>query len=243
MKTIAYTPLHYGKDYLHYAIASVQPFVDRHIILYTDRPSFGRGTNLVCPDTREELREIALAFPHVEWHEGQWKYESPHREAVYKFLPSGTDLLLAVDADEVWDPGDLQRCLRTAYDKANCHEHRVLGFVHLWRSFGWACSDGMAPVRITDLRRNSGFDRIRGAVFHFGYAQSIETTRYKWAIHGHQDELRKGWLQAKYIGWKPGMNDVHPTCVAIWDPRPFDRAPLPAVLDQHPWRDMEIIKC
>jgi hypothetical protein len=241
MKVIAYTPLLYGKDYLRYAIASIEPFVDRHVILYTGRPSYGHGTKMACPDTKEELREIALAFPHVEWYEGQWYNESEHRHAIHKLLPPDTDILLPIDADEVWEPGVLQGCLRTVYDKASSHEYRLFGFVHLWRSFKWACTDDMAPARIIDLRQSGGVDYIRGTVFHFGYAQTVELMRYKWAIHGHIAELRKNWLRDKYINWKPGMDDVHPTCVGTWGPRLLSPGLMPAVLGQHPYRNLEII--
>ena len=111
MKVVAYTPLHYGKEYLKWAVQSVADFVDRHIILYAPQPSYGHGTDLICPDTEEQLRECVREFPHVEWRRVAAHNESQHRGEIHRYLEANDDILLAIDADEVWNPWDLERCL------------------------------------------------------------------------------------------------------------------------------------
>ena len=234
MKVAAYTPLHYGKTYLKWAIESVRPFVDKHVILYTSLPSYGHKSNLLCPDTFFELKAIAESFPHVEWYAGRWANESQHRNAVLEHV-KGYDLLLPVDADEVLDPEDLHSAIRQVYDANKARNWLNHGFIHMWRSFHWHCRDAMSPVRMIDLRHDSGTDSYRANTFHFGYAQPIRLMAYKWSCHGHIAELKPGWLQKKYINWRPGMDDVHPTCDNIWNPRIFDPLAMPEVLWDHPY--------
>jgi hypothetical protein len=234
MKVVAYTPLHYGKAYLRWAIESVRPFVDKHVILYTPQPSYGHASTQTCPDSFWELHEIVAAFDHTEWHAGNWTNESDHRNAVFEHL-RGYDLLLPVDADEVIDPRDLQLSLEMVYN-TNCARNWLNhGFIHMWRSFHWSCTDAMSPVRMIDLRHDDGTDSFRCKTFHFGYAQPIRLMDYKWSCHGHIAELKPGWLQRKYINWRPGIDDVHPTCDDIWNPRIFDQLTMPEVLWNHPY--------
>jgi len=256
MNIVAYTPLLYGKAYLRWAVAAVAPVVGRHIILYTPRPSYGHGTTLPCPDSEEELRACVAEFDHVEWCTGEWHTESEHRGAVMPLLRQNDEILLPVDADEVWG-ADLEAVLGLVYNgsiaivdgkvkkwRDRVREWRICDFIHHWRSFGWVCRDSMAPTRVIDLRPGrTGVEYISGHVHHFGYAQPVETMRYKWSCHGHQNELRQdcNWLEDKYVSWHPGIGDVHPTCVDIWNPGPFARTGLPAVLSNHPYFDLGII--
>ena len=54
MKTLAYIPLHYGREYLEACITSIEPHVDKILILYTESPSYGQNRGLRNPETREE---------------------------------------------------------------------------------------------------------------------------------------------------------------------------------------------
>lgn len=235
MKVVAFTPLHgYGKEYLWYAVNSVRRFVDLHYILYTPTPSYGHRTTLPCPDTEEQLRACVDMFDHVIWHRGRWNNETEHRAAVLELLEDDVELLLPVDADEVWSPNYLQHVLQSVYAAEAAREWRVYGFQHLWRSFSWRCTDAMAPVRVIDLRVPHGTQYVTGRVFHFGYAQSVEVMRYKWSCHGHKNELREGWLR-RFEMWRPGDVDVHPTCEGIWDPRCVSPIDMPTFMQHHPY--------
>lgn len=241
MKIIAYTPLLYGKEYLKWAVQSVADQVQRHIILYSPKPSYGYGTDLPCPETEDELRECVGEFSHVEWYEVDAHNESQHRAQIWKHV-RGEDILLPIDADEVWHPVALQACLKTVYDTRRASEYRLGGMIHFWRSFSWSCQDQMMPVRFIDRRGNGSHEAIYGRLYHFGYAQSPEIVKYKWAIHGHFPEMRENWLEEKFVNWEPGIDDVHPTCKGVWNPRPFKKEKLPLFLRFHPHYEKEVIE-
>lgn len=228
MKTIAYYALHYGSEYLAWSVRSVMKHVDEIHVLYTEKPSFGRDTGLVCPDTEARLRTEALRFldkpEKLHWHRVTAHAEGAHRDQLRKLCPDA-GLVLHVDADELWDGRTLADCLAEARDSS--YWSLRARFVHFWRSFDWVCQDAAMPERIFNWRNSpqlkDGYLSGRAQhmpVLHFGYAQSEELMRYKWQIHGHQDELRKGWFEEKFLGWKPGIDDVHPTCdQGFWMPK------------------------
>ena len=58
-KVIAYTALHYGKEYLADAIRSVIDYVDQYWVIYTPVGSPGHRTDAPCPESKEELSWIA----------------------------------------------------------------------------------------------------------------------------------------------------------------------------------------
>ena len=234
---VAYSAVHYGLDYLYYAVKAVEDVVDKHIILYAEGPSFGYETELVCPDSKENLQAAVASFDHVDWIDGKWSNEGDHRRFLDTCLPGDTEFVVVVDADEVWDKDSLIECL----ELSTAHDNRSNNFVHLWRSFNWACMDVLAPSRIYNRKVEGGINYIPGRIYHFGYAISPELMRYKWAIHGHRDELRAGWLE-KYETWTPGVGDVHPANDKWWYPEPFDKSVMPALMREHPYWRREIIE-
>ncbi len=246
MRVKGYTALHYGKDYLAYALRAVYPVLDEILIAYTGRPSYGHGTSRQCPDSEAELRAIVQANDpehKVRWHSGQWNGEGEHRDTAIKLLgPHGRDDVVVVfDSDEVWDA----EALRAGIEQARTIDRRnfLVPFVHFFKSFGWACSDGQRPVRL--IRPAFSGDctlDLPKPVYHFGYALPFSAIEYKWSCHGHQDELRPGWLE-RYKNWKPGEVDMHPVMINnFWHPEPFDRTKLPEVLHSHPFFQREVIE-
>ena len=253
---IAYSAALYGREYLAWAIRSVQDFVDEFFILYTDRPSFGQGMHLPCPETEEELRLQAIRFlkKPLHWHKGIWGTEGEHRSTIMRIAEQvGADLILSLDTDEVWDRETVEQQLDAA-EKAPARD-TLVPFIHFWRSFNYVCSDPSMPVRII----KPGGSGIRYAdqkvpVLHFGYAQREEIIRYKIQIHGHRAEWRDDWLDSKFLAWKPGdlTRDVHPTCGwntsfadYFWNVRPVDstiNAVVDRVMPDHPYRRLEIIR-
>lgn len=254
MKTIAYYALHYGSEYLAWSVRSVMEHVDEIHVLYTNKPSFGRDTKLVCPDTEERLHAEALRFldkpSKLHWHRVQAATEGSHRDQLRRLAP-GAGLVLHVDADEIWDSRALVDSLAEA--RLSAHWSLRARFAHFWRSFRWVCIDPAMPERIFNWHNSphlkGGYLTPRAQsvpVLHFGYAQSEELMRYKWQIHGHQDELRKDWFEEKFLGWRPGVNDVHPTCAqGFWEPRevtPDLSTVLRLTLHDHPYFDRELIR-
>jgi len=243
MSVYAYTALHYGADYLGWAVESVMPVAKEHIVLYASKPSYGQRTDMVCPETFDQLRD---EVPESRWIHGNWSNETAHRQAIFKYLPNDTELLVVVDADEVYTP-ELEQAveyLMVLPQNKRRRKWRVGGFKHLWRSFNHACTDTMNPIRFIDLRaENPGEGSIYSPVLHFGYAQTYELMKYKWAIHGHKNELRTDydWMQMYQTWWMGGCRDCHPTCVGIWDPQPIDVLQYAPQLADHKFYGLEAI--
>ena len=195
MKTLAYVPLHYGKDYLKYVLASVRDSVEDILILYTSKPSYGQAGHLPNPDSEEELRAICEPFS-VIWEDVTGKgRESDHRQLVYRHTANSDkdyDLVLAVDSDEVWNPDKVESALEVAFDSGKRFNH-ISGnnWFHFWKGFKEYNQDGFYPMRITNLKYVTPENIIidTGEIYHMGYAISEEAMDYKLSCHGHKSEI------------------------------------------------------
>lgn len=247
----AYIALHYGREHLAWAIRSIQDAVDEIHILYTAEPSFGHATKLTCPDTRTQLAKESLRFATkpIHWHEGVgWRNEGQHRSTITAIAQQrGISQLLCVDADEVWAPGAAAEALALA--EASQARTVLVRMVHFWRSFDWMCQDPSMPTRIINVGE---FEKELWylspqpvPVLHFGYAQSLETVRYKQDIHGHKAEWRENWFAEKFLPNPGTVGDVHPTCeLDFWTPKPTPpeiRDVLSATMHDHPYYGLPVI--
>jgi len=246
MKIMAYCGLHYGAEWLEWAIRSVEPLIDEYHIFYTDHPSHGSTTTMTKPEaeSRGHLMDIANMFPFVVWHDVDafWK-EGDHRDYCEKYLTDlGADLIIWNDADEVWDLDELSRSLDFAWD--NPFKHYRTHAMHFWCGVNWVCNDACMPTRIIKPS-GSGEGYIPGMGFyHFGYAQSEMLILYKSKIHGHKGEWRRNWW-SMYKDWTPDKVyecGVHPTneCddktgKSFWTPEPFDRFSIEHLIGDHPY--------
>lgn len=252
MKTLAYIPLLYGKDYIQYAIRSVYSEVDAILILYTDKPSHGTGTGLPCPDTRDELIELCAAVDpnnKIIWMTGNWNLEGQQRnEAHYYAKKHGYDILVAVDADEIWKTEMLRELIQLTFDRkaSKC----LVWMRHLWRSFNYICDDQMRQERIYYMRDDKK-DLIYAPqpinqVWHFGYAQDLKTVEYKISIHGHSAEWilpKERWFTERYCVFPPAEGVyVHPACADVWFPAEFNKEQLPEIMREHPYYNLEKIE-
>lgn len=247
---IAYYALHYGAEYLAWSIRSIQDAVDEIHVLYTDVPSYGHTQGAVCPDSEVDLRresERFLTKPLV-WHRGHWSNEGEHRNAIRDIARvRGANLVLTVDADELWDPTTAKAALDFA--EVSDAGNTLVRFCHFWRSFNWVCDDPCMPVRVLNLNHAPNtvayLSPQEWPVFHFGYAQSLAIMQYKWTCHGHQSELLPRWMEEKFLGWGPGMKDVHPTNREnFWEPKPVDQSraeKLKELLGDHPNFEKDLI--
>lgn len=258
MKTIAYWAIHYGAEYLRWSVRSVAPVVDELHFLYTPDPSHGHASDLICPETEEQLKAEALAGAGdkpVFWYngKGRWHNEGEQRSAIEPIAKRrDADLIVWVDADEIWWTPTLKVSIDLAREN-KARETRVR-FVHFWRSMRWVCEDPCMPVRFINLNFDKELWYLSpqdSPVLHFGYAQKPETIQYKQSIHGHKAEWKPGWFEKTFLPWTPGVEDVHPTCgrngegVAFWTPKPtsiFLQAMLDNVLGDHPYRHLELIR-
>jgi hypothetical protein len=251
-KRIAVYALHYGATYLAWSIRSIQDFVDEIHVLYSPTPSHGHASTAACPETEEELKREADRFrtKPIVWTKGRWGSEGAQRDSIFPIAKErGATTVLVVDADELWD----HETVGVALDELEGRPERIfrMPFVHFWKSFKWVCQDGAWPLRAYNLANAPSpaegyLSRTKHPVYHFGYAIPDAIMRYKWLIHGHLAELRGGWLTSRYLPWKPGDKDVHPTCLNnYWEPKPTPpemSAALKPLLEDHPYWGAEAIR-
>lgn len=234
-RILGYAPILYGKDYLRESLLSVVNHVDKFVVLYTPIPSYGFGTDAVCPDTEEELLKIAqeVLGDKLIWHHGGWGQEGAHRGEIFRYS-GGYDGILAIDADEVYDQETLPKAIELALQ---CKQMYVGfgGYINFWRSFNHACYDSFTPIRFINLRGEPtqfGNGVVPCTVYHFSCAQSEAVMRFKLLVHGHKNEIRPNWLEEIYFGTQ--MEDVHLTSYGLWNATPFDKNTLPQSLKDHP---------
>lgn len=242
MKVMAYYPIHYGIEYIEASIKSIENQVEKILILYSEKPSYGHGTNIDCPESENEIKDVVMsASPKVVWKKIEAYNEGNHRGIAFQ-ESSDYDIMLTLDSDEVWNTESLEKCIKESYD-GEAWRRNVTGFIHFWKSFNWVCRDGFQPARIFNLKRNNNLEvPIDGTIYHFGYAQSKRIMDYKFEIHGHKNEIKEGWLENVYRKWNPEMKNLHPTGDAWGQAIPFDKNTLPGFLKEHPNFNKEIIE-
>ncbi|MEK6882497.1 MAG: hypothetical protein AABY22_22945 [Nanoarchaeota archaeon] len=246
IKVIAYSPIHYGAEYLKESLMSVINHVDKIVAVYSETPSYGHGTTAECPEKEMDLFKIAMDVcgDKLIWRKEKFHNEGEHRSFIYNFT-EGFDLVLALDADEVFKEadGELDNALRVAYE-GDKRYYGIAGYLNFWKSFSHICTDGFTPIRITNLKNKSGEGVVPCTIYHFSCAQSNVIMDYKYEIHGHKNEIRDNWLQNIYYKWTPEnqFKFLHPTSMDIWgEAIPFDKNTLPESLKNHPNFNKHII--
>ena len=241
--------LHYGKEYLKYAVESIYDSVDKIVLVYSDKPTHGHNTPLRCPDTREELIEQVeqIDFDNkVLWIDKNFDNEHSHRNFAYdKCKALGADMVVVTDADEVWERAELKKCLEIAAKEGKAR-YRIM-MQHFYRSFSEVCRDPHRQVRILNpkAKNNEEVDihTENPVIHHFGYAQSEAIINYKMSCHGHKSEIRGNWFQDKFLDYKYNTtNDVHPVCLDdFWHPQYFNKLLLPRFMHSHPYFNLDKI--
>lgn len=244
MRIIAYTALHYGADYLPYAIRAVIDHVQEWHILYSAQGSHGHKTPVTCPESRVQLKQLAddAAGDKLRWVDGAWSHEGQQRDSIHGYAPDA-DMVINVDYDEIWTLDGLQHAIQQAID-GDVREYRV-PMVHFWRSFHRCIlHDPAYPVRILMPKRESGSDTLRvRPVAHMGYAIKPDMMRYKWLIHGHKNEQRTdvNWFDDVYMTNR--QTDCHPVGSDAWNAEiVHPLAYLPDFMIDHPFYDMKVIE-
>lgn len=239
---VAFTRLHYGLDYLWYVIKSTEGFADRHVVMYTPVPTFGRAAQMPCPDSRNELVDIA--------HDAGgkrllWLDLHPRAATVLDMYPEA-DMVLELDADEIVQPQLIESILKhRSQGHLTARQYRI-PMIHHWRSFNYYCANPGWPGRLY-IPGNSGDIEYfpesyeAGVIHHFGYARKRQDMLYKVSLSVHLDEWRSDWWETKYDRFPDVLNDVHPTCVDMWDALPYDKSQMPDILKSHPYYNLEVI--
>ncbi len=243
MKVVAYTALHYGRDYLGWAIRSVIDHVDSYYVLYTPIGSHGSRTSIPCPETEDALWAIAseAAGNKLRWHRGIWPYEGAQRDFIHELVPDA-DVVLVLDSDEIWSEGLAQAAITAA---AFGPRNLRLPMIHFWRSFHRAVlHDPAYPVRAIFPRASGGEGTFGGAtpICHMGYAQRSEIVEYKQHVHGHKGQWRRDvdWFNDVFMANR--QTDCHPVGSEYWNPEtvnPLDF--MPGWMAEHPYFNLDVI--
>lgn len=228
-----YMSLMYGKEYLEASLLSVKDHIDKFVILYTPVGSQGHKTNLPNPDSEEEMRQIAqdVMGEKLIWSNKKYEYEAQHRDDALNYV-GNSDILLGLDADEVFEPSDIDNALKTVFDGKD-RWYGVEGFLNFWKSFENVLVDQFRPIRFINLKNTRGQGEVHQTIYHFSCAQRAEIIKFKWELSGHKSELFPDW-QDKYFNWTPETEWLHPASHQIWHkPTSFNKELLPDILRQH----------
>ena len=238
IKVLGFMTIHYAGDYLKESLISVVDHVDKMVIAYSKQPSQGHGTDLVCPDSTEEIYEICneVLGDKFIWHfADRYGAENEHRNVRYIYS-KGFDLVLTVDSDEVYKSDELPASFDYAFwgvDKF----YGIDGYVNFWRSFNHACYDGFRPIRLENLHRKNNTQNLnlKQTIYHFSTCQPEPIMRYKYKVFGHASEVKKNWLDDIFYKWTPDndISDLHCVSYNLWNAVPFDKNTLPKSLKIH----------
>lgn len=244
MKVVGYMALHYGLEYMAYAIRSVIDQVDEFWILYTPFGSHGHTSGVRCPESMNDLAQVAYKAGNgkIRWCNGRWKHEGEQRDYIHHLAPDA-DLILVVDADEVWADGAAEYAIHLAMTNES-RRYRI-PMIHFWRSFKRAVLfDPAYPIRVINQNNADGEATLHvSPICHFGYAQSPALVAYKWQIHGHKNELRKDcdWFADKFMA--NAQDDCHPVGSEYWYPELVNPAVyLPDFMREHPNWGKDVIE-
>lgn len=253
MKVIGYTALRYGADYLGWAIRSVIDALDEYHVLYATRPSHGHWSDVPCPESEDQLHQIAweAAGAKLRWHRGDWIQEGQQRDSILQFAPDA-DVIISVDSDEIYQPKLVERILKYSGGVTNSippFRYLRVPFIHYWRSFHrCVLHDPAYPARVTFPRIDARYGDAAwypsaGVVNHMGYATRPEIVAYKWQIHGHLAELRKDcdWFNDVFMANR--QTDCHPVGSEFWNPEPVHPLDyMPSWMAGHPFFNLTVIE-
>jgi hypothetical protein len=264
MKIVGMMALHYGIDYLPWAVRSVIDDVDEMWFVHTPVGNHAGGpSDLPLPEGEQAryLYEAAheAAGKKMRWysHVG-WQTEGEQRDTIFQLAPDA-DRVLVVDSDEIYGTGLAAAAIAASASRPNIRNWR-LPFIHMWKDLHHAIlHDPAYPVRLINPRAADGdatFDaevhdaakrellartldhtpEFHTRVVHCGYAITPELMRYKMTIHGHRSELRRDidWLHDKYLN-PAATRDLHPVGSDYWNAEPIDPfVYLPGWMIDHP---------
>lgn len=265
MKIVGVMALHYGIDYLPYAVRSIINDVDTMLFLYTPKGNHSGESHLPLPEYEQAayLFDAArrAAGSKFAWYTGlDWRTEGEQRDSMYQIAPDA-DRYLVVDADEMWSEGLARAVIAASASAPNVREWRV-PMVHLWKGFDRAIlHDPAYPVRLINPHAPQGtsttFDALAhdaakrellartcdyvpvfySRIVHAGYAIRPDLMLYKWGCHGHKAEYRKDidWFAERYMN-DAATTDLHPVGSDYWNAERINiRDYLPEWIQEHPF--------
>lgn len=247
MKIYGVIRLHYGADYLRWVIKSFRPIAEKVVILYTEMPSFqgGRPSRDGNIDTRADL---VACIPEEDKERILWYDNQPvDVYQVPRIFPE-VDAVLELDSDEVISP-ELCGSILHEIDQGTLGDRVYrLPMIHHWRSFNYYCTNQGWPTRMFFPKNTGGNDSYfpggyeRGVIHHFGYCRRRKEMEYKVDLSEHRPEWRPGWWEEKYNRFPEVLEDVHPTCINMWNAQPYDKTKMPDIMRDHPYWDLEVVE-
>lgn len=239
MKVLGFCTIHYGLEYLKESLTSIKDHVEGVVISYVHKPSHGFKTILDCPDKAEDIRKVCeeVLGNKLIWDEADfYGAENIHRSVAKKYS-QGFDLILTIDADEVFEPTEINNALNYAYTHPERY-YGINGYLNFWRSFDYVCLDGFRPIRIENLNNHNSLQNLNCplTIYHFSTAQSKAVMEYKYSCFGHANEIKPDYLEKVFYKWTPENNfgDLHPVSINLWNAVKFDKNKLPDFLKKHP---------
>jgi hypothetical protein len=238
MRTLGFMTIHYGLEYLKESLTSIKDHVEGMVISYVHKPSHGFKTILNCPDKAEDIRKVCeeVLGNKLIWDEAEfYGAENIHRSVAKKYS-QGFDLILTIDADEVFEPTEINNALNYAYTH-NERYYGINGYLNFWRCFDYVCLDGFRPIRIENLNNHNSLQNLNCqlTIYHFSTAQSKAVMEYKYSCFGHANEIKADYLEKVFYKWTPENNfgDLHPVSINLWNAVQYDKNKMPDFLKKH----------
>lgn len=246
MKVLGFMTIHYGLEYLKESLTSIKDHVEGMVISYVHKPSHGFKTILDCPDKAEDIRNVCeeVLGNKLIWDEADfYGAENIHRSVAKKYSQR-FDLILTIDADEVFEPTEINNALNYAYTHPERY-YGINGYLNFWRCFDYVCLDGFRPIRIENLNNHNSLQNLNCplTIYHFSTAQSRAVMEYKYSCFGHANEIKPDYLEKVFYKWTPENNfgDLHPVSINLWNAVKFDKNKMPDFLKKHPNFDKTLI--
>jgi hypothetical protein len=233
-KFAAIMPVFVSDEFIEQAVANVVPHVERVFILLNDRP-WDPDRPYEWPDddeTESKCNLLKKTFDKVDLVKGYWgprvaaenwamdRIRSEHRELTHAFW---------IDYDEAFRPDHYE----ALSDFVGFHQESIKAF-YCKRRVYWHCTrlmvDPMESAQVliaNDLKTGppyfSQFRRtpqcptiaIPESVayqHHWSYVRKNKIRmKLKIETFDHAHEVLPFWYEKIWLGWKPGMEDLHPT--------------------------------
>lgn len=226
MNVAAVYCVHDDDTWLGHSIESVYDVCRLIYVLVSDTPWFGEpGDSKSVVSRVESLPDPSGKIRVVK---GSWRSEAEQRNAGLDILSKeGIEYCLVIDADEVYDPVDLERMVRIAqkHPEISCWHVEMDTYWKSWR-YRIHPREQLKPVvllRVGTARftLNRGVSECTHGIIlpeiavchHLSYARSDEQLKRKIATFSHARELVPGWYENVWKGWdqNPLMRNLHPT--------------------------------
>lgn len=208
MKFAAVTPSYNDEDVISGTIKCLKPFVDKHIVLISERPYFGESAP---PDRTEEICNDLGA----EVIKGYWPLDHHQRNLGIK-LCSDVDWIFTFDSDEMMEASEIEKFIKVM-EKTDAKAF-VCDPVIYWNTPDYRLVIGSGFQPVIAVRPNVGFAYIRNidspfqvtdCVMHHLSWSAPKDIYKKVTNYAHATDFDgKKWYRDHYKDWKFGQKAV-----------------------------------